>query len=154
MAYSYNRIILVGRLTADPVIKYTMDNTPVASFTLAVDRGYSSKNGNSEVDFIPIEAWRDRADFAGKYLNKGMLILVEGKLVIRKWTDQSGNKRTFANVRADRIQFMEKKSANRGNNVDNNNFVPPIEDSNLGNNTSNQDHIDPGSDIDIDDIPF
>jgi single-strand DNA-binding protein len=145
MAYSYNRIILVGRLTADPVIKYTPDNTPVASFTLAVDRGYSKNSQNSNVDFIPIESWRERADFVSKYLNKGMLVLVEGKLVIRKWTDQSGNKRTFANVRADRIQFMEKKANRYENNIDNNNFVPPVNTNNIA---------EPTEDVDIDDIPF
>ena len=148
MAYSYNKVILVGRLTADPIVKYTTDNTPVSSFTLAVDRGYSknSQSGNSNVDFIPIEAWRERADFASKYLTKGMLVLVEGKLVIRKWTDQSGNKRTFANVRADRIQFMEKKANRYSNNIDNNDFVPPTTNDIPESNTA--------SDIDIDDIPF
>jgi single-strand DNA-binding protein len=145
MAYSYNRIILVGRLTADPVIKYTPDNTPVASFTLAVDRGYSKNSQNSNVDFIPIESWRERADFVSKYLTKGMLVLVEGKLVIRKWTDQSGNKRTFANVRADRIQFMEKKANRYENNIDNNDFVPPTPTDNIGGSAE---------DVDIDDIPF
>jgi len=144
MAYSYNRVILVGRLTADPVIKYTPDNTPVASFTLAVDRGYSKSGQNSNVDFIPIESWRDRADFASKYLTKGMLVLVEGKLVIRKWTDQSGNKRTFANVRADRIQFMEKKANRYENNIDNNDFVPPTDIPEPPDETE----------TDIDDIPF
>ncbi len=145
MAYSYNRIILVGRLTADPVIKYTPDNVPVASFTLAVDRGYSKNQQDNNVDFIPIESWRDRADFVSKYLSKGMLVLVEGKLVIRKWTDQTGNRRTFANVRADRIQFMEKKSSRQGNDINNNNFVPPITED-----------VPPseGDGIDIDDIPF
>lgn len=100
---SLNRIILHGRLTKDPELRNTKSGEAVASFTLAVDRF------DKEVDFIPITAWKNRAEFASKYLSKGRMALVEGRLQIRKWEDKNGNRRESAEVVADNIYFGDSK---------------------------------------------
>ena len=93
-----NRIALQGRLVRDPEIRYTQNNIPVASFTLAVQRNYSGKNEKPVADFIPCVAWQTNANFAQDHLHKGMMILVEGELQSRKWTDKNGNNRTAYEV--------------------------------------------------------
>jgi single-strand DNA-binding protein len=100
---SLNRIVLQGRLTKDPELRTTKSGESVASFTLAVDRY------DKEVDFIPITAWKNRAEFASKYLSKGRMALVEGRLQIRKWEDKKGNRRESAEVVADNIYFGDTK---------------------------------------------
>jgi single-strand DNA-binding protein len=79
-----NTIIIMGRLTRDPELRHTQNNTPVASFTLACNRDYE-KNGEREADFFDIVAWRHTAEFASKYFVKGQLVAVEGRLQTRKW---------------------------------------------------------------------
>jgi len=113
-----NRIILMGRLTRDPELRRTQSGTPVASFTLAVDRGFASKDGGErQTDFIDIVAWQQRGEFVSRYFTKGQMCLVEGRLQIRDWTDRDGNKRKSAEVVADNIYFTEsKKSRDNGGN--------------------------------------
>lgn len=84
-----NHVTLMGRLTRNPEIRYTQNNKPVASYTLAVDRGFKDQNGNSITDFIPCVAWGKIAGFAQDYLYKGTLIAVEGRLEQRNWTDKT-----------------------------------------------------------------
>ena len=96
-----NRICLVGRLTADPELRYTGSGVPVANFRLAVDRDFKNQQGERETDFINIVAWRQRAEFAGNYLHKGRLVSVDGRLQIRNWEAQDGQKRQTAEVVAD-----------------------------------------------------
>lgn len=103
-----NKCILMGRLTKDPELRHTANNTPVTSFTLAVDRG-AKKEGQQNTDFIDIVAWDARADFAAKYFRKGQLVAVCGKLQTRKWTDNNGNNRTAYEVIADELHFAEAK---------------------------------------------
>ena len=103
-----NKIILMGRLTKDPELRHTANNTPVTSFTLAVDRG-TKKEGQQNTDFLDIVAWDARADFAAKYFRKGQLVAVCGKLQTRKWTDNNGNNRTAYEVIADELHFAESK---------------------------------------------
>lgn len=103
-----NQITLMGRLTADPELRYTQSQTPVASFRIAVDRDYSG-NGEKQTDFISIVAWRNSAEFAAKYFKKGSMTVVVGRLQMRDWTDKDGNKRTAAEVVADRLYFGEAK---------------------------------------------
>lgn len=100
---SLNRIVLQGRLTKDPDLRTTKSGESVASFTLAVDRY------DKETDFIPITAWKNKADFVGRYLGKGRMALVEGRLQIRKWEDKNGNKRETAEVVADNVYFGDSK---------------------------------------------
>ena len=87
-----NTITLMGRLTRDPELRYTQAQTPVASFTLAVDRDYSRAE-EKQTDFIDIVAWRQTAEFVSKYFVKGSMAVVNGRLQIREWTDREGNKR-------------------------------------------------------------
>lgn len=103
-----NRIILMGRLTHDPELRRTQSDTPVCSFSLAVDRDYK-RDGEKETDFIDIVAWRSTADFVSKYFTKGRMAVVEGRLQIRDWTDKEGGKRRSAEVIADNVYFGDSK---------------------------------------------
>jgi single-strand DNA-binding protein len=109
MSISYNKVILVGRLTKDPDIRSTMNGNNVANFQLAVDR--RSSNNQDSTDFIKIVAFGKQADFASNYLKKGKLILVEGSLHINQWTDRDNIKRETAEIWANRMNFMETKKA-------------------------------------------
>ena len=105
-----NRIILMGRLTRDPELRHTQTGTAVASFTLAVDRDFRSRDsGEKGVDFIDIVAWRSTAEFVSKYFTKGRMAVVEGRLQIRDWTDREGGKRRSAEVVADNVYFGDSK---------------------------------------------
>jgi single-strand DNA-binding protein len=100
----------MGRLTRDPELRHTQSGTPVASFALAVDRGYVSKeNGERQTDFIDVVAWRSTGEFVSKYFTKGQMAAVTGRLQIRDWTDKDGNKRRSAEVIADNVYFTESK---------------------------------------------
>jgi len=113
MSISYNKVILVGRLTRDPDIRSTMNGNNVANFQLAVDRRSSSNQDST--DFIKIVAFGKQADFASNYLKKGKLILVEGSLHINQWTDRDNIKRETAEIWANRMNFMETKKAQEAN---------------------------------------
>lgn len=106
---SLNRIVLMGRLTRDPELRHTQSGTSVASFTLAVDRDFKSQSGEKQTDFIDIVAWRTTGEFAAKYLSKGRMAVVEGRLQLRDWTDKDGGKRRSAEVMADSIYFADSK---------------------------------------------
>jgi single-strand DNA-binding protein len=96
----------MGRLTRDPELRHTQTGTPVASFTIAVDRGFAPKDGGErQTDFIDIVTWRATAEFVTKYFVKGQLAAVSGRLQIRDWTDKEGNKRRNAEVVADNVYF-------------------------------------------------
>jgi single-strand DNA-binding protein len=104
-----NRVVLIGRLVADPELRYTPNGVPVASLRLAVDRPVRSQSGERQTDFINIVLWRQQAEFAANYLNKGRLAAVDGRLQIRQWTTQDGQKRSTAEVVADRIQALDRR---------------------------------------------
>lgn len=105
-----NHIDLMGRLTRDPELRYTQSQTPVASFTLAVDRDFSSRDtGERQTDFIDCVAWRSTAEFVSKYFQKGSMAAVSGRLQIRDWTDREGGKRRSAEVVVDNVYFGESK---------------------------------------------
>ncbi|SCJ41117.1 Helix-destabilizing protein [uncultured Flavonifractor sp.] len=105
-----NRIILMGRLTRDPELRHTQTGTPVASFSLAVDRDFKDKQtGEKATDFIDIVAWRQTAEFVSRFFTKGRLAVVEGRLQIRDWTDRDGGKRRSAEVIADNVYFGDSK---------------------------------------------
>ena len=111
-----NRIILMGRLTHDPELRRTQSDTPVCSFSLAVDRDYK-RDGEKETDFIDIVAWRSTADFVSKYFTKGRMAVVEGRLQIRDWTDKEGGKRRSEEVIADNVYFGDSKPKDSGSDV-------------------------------------
>ena len=104
----YNRIILIGRLTRDPELRYVPSGAPVASFTLAVDRPFRDQQGNRETDFIDIVAWRKLAEQVSQYMSKGRMVAVEGRLQIRSYETQDGQKRTVAEVVADGVRFLDR----------------------------------------------
>lgn len=108
-----NRICLVGRLTRDPELRMTNSGTPVANFTLAVERNYSDKNGEKPVDFINIVTWRGLAENCARHLGKGRLVGVDGSLQIKK-SENDG--RTYINpeVNADNVRFLDFARDNNG----------------------------------------
>ena len=110
-----NHITIMGRLTRDPELRRTGTGTAVASFTVAVDRDFSGRDGGErETDFIDCVAWRQTGEFVSKYFTKGSMIVVSGRLQIRSWNDKDGNKRRTAEVVADNVYFGEAK---RGDNA-------------------------------------
>jgi len=107
-----NKIILMGRLGRDPEVRYTQSGTPVASFSLAVDRDFVDQaTGQRPTDWIEVAAWNAKAKFVQQYFRKGQLAVVEGRLQIRDWTDKEGAKRRTAEVMADQIYFAGAKTA-------------------------------------------
>ena len=103
-----NHIVLMGRLTRDPELRYTQSQTPVASFSLAVDRDFG-RGEEKQTDFIDCVAWRQTGEFVSKYFQKGSMAVVSGRLQIRDGTDRDGNKRRSAEVVVDNVYFGESK---------------------------------------------
>lgn len=109
-----NHIALYGRLTRDPELRYTQNQTPVVSFSIACERDYKPEGGERETDYIDIVGWRHTAEFISKYFGKGDPIIVDGRLQIRDWTDRDGNKRRSAEVVADNVYFAGSKRSDGG----------------------------------------
>lgn len=109
-----NRICLVGRLTADPELRYTPNGIAVTKFTLAVDRPFSNNQNEREADFIPVVVWRQAAEAAANYLRKGRLTAVEGRIQVRNYENNEGRRVYVTEVIADNVRFLE--SANREGN--------------------------------------
>lgn len=105
-----NRIVLIGRLTKDPELRYTQSGKAVCTFTLAVDRPYLANNGNREADFINIVVWNKTAENCAQYLAKGKLAAVDGRLQIRSYDGQDGQRRYVTEVIADNVRFLSPKS--------------------------------------------
>lgn len=122
-----NRIVIIGRLTRDPEMRQTPSGTAVCTFTLAVDRSFKSANGERETDFIPVVAWRQLGETCGRYLAKGKLAAVDGRLQIRTYQAQDGSKRTAAEVVAENVRFLSPKSEP---NVDDSevDLAPPLDE--------------------------
>ena len=107
-----NKVILVGRLTKDPEIRYTAQNVPVVSFTIAVSRPFVNQtSGEREADFIPVVLWRKQAENVKKYLTKGSLAGVEGRIQTRTYEGVDGQKRYVTEVLADNVYFLESKGS-------------------------------------------
>lgn len=110
-----NHITVMGRMTSDPELRYTQTNTPVSSFTLAVDRDFADKaTGERQTDFIDCVAWRQTGEFVSKYFQKGRMAAVSGRLQIRDWTDREGNKRRSAEIVVDNVYFGESRKSRDG----------------------------------------
>src|SRR5690606_6748936 len=108
-----NHIALIGRLTRDPELRYTPNGTAVAQFTLAVDRPFLNQSGEREADFIPVVTWQRLAETCANHLHKGRLVAVEGRLQIRSYESQEGQRRRIAEVVAGNVQFLDKASEAR-----------------------------------------
>lgn len=109
-----NRIILIGRLTKDPELRYTPNGRAVASFTLAVDRPFKNQQGEREADFINIVVWGNQAENCANYLSKGKLAAVDGRLQIRSFDGQDGQRRWITEVVADNVRFLSPKGSSEG----------------------------------------
>lgn len=106
-----NRITIQGRVVKKPEMRVTQSGKPVASFTLAVERDYVAQGQERETDFLDVVAWNQKAEVAGKYLDKGSMAVVDGRLQIRTWTDKEGNKRRNAEILADQIYFCGSRQS-------------------------------------------
>ena len=110
-----NKIILIGRLTKDPELRYTQSGTAVAGFTLAVDRRFSNQSGEQETDFINCVAWQKAAEFVSWYFHKGKQMALEGRLQVRSYDGNDGQKRWVTEVVAEQIEFVGSKNDNNSN---------------------------------------
>ena len=103
-----NKVVLMGRLTRDPELRYTPQNVPVCTITLAVDRDYTRSGEQRETDFIDVVAWRNTAEFVAKWFRKGLLVACEGRLQSRRWKDKFEQNRVSFEVIADSVYFAER----------------------------------------------
>ncbi|GER67320.1 single-stranded DNA-binding protein [Weizmannia acidilactici] len=162
-----NRVVLVGRLTRDPDLRYTPSGVAVATFTLAVNRTFTNQQGEREADFINCVVWRKQAENVANYLKKGSLAGVDGRLQTRNYEAQDGRRVYVTEVVADSVQFLEPRSVSqeRSSSQDyGNNQGNPFSGYNQNQNQRNQNYSkfdeDPfsndGQPIDIsdDDLPF
>ena len=107
-----NKVLLIGRLTKDPELRYTQSGTAVASFTLAVNRRFSNQSGEREADFINCVAWQKSAEFVANYFRKGQQMALEGRLQVRSYDGNDGQRRWVTEVVAEQIEFVGSKNEN------------------------------------------
>lgn len=122
-----NRVCLVGRLTADPELRYTPSGVAVVNFRIGVTRNFKNQQGEYESDFFNIVAWRQTAEFVSNYARKGNLISVDGRLQARNWETQDGQRRTTVEVVADNVQLLESRR-DRETAAPAEDVPPPVED--------------------------
>ncbi|AIQ15226.1 single-strand DNA-binding protein [Paenibacillus forsythiae] len=162
-----NRVILIGRLTRDPELRYTPAGVAVTQFTLAVDRPFTSQGGEREADFIPVVTWRQLAETCANYLRKGRLTAVEGRIQVRNYENNEGKRVYVTEVIADNVRFLESSQSREGGNASGGGNMPEPPSyggggrGNSGNGgfsrNNNQDPFSgDGKPIDIsdDDLPF
>ena len=151
MVIIFNKIILIGRLVRDPQLRYTENGTAVNNFTLAVERNYSSKDGENDVDFIKIVTWRKLAETCAQHLGKGRLVAVEGSLQIKNNKSEKDG-RTYINpeVVANNVKFLDWPDDNDSSESKSNTNRSNQE----GNNTSSENNKDFGQADDEFDVPF
>lgn len=110
-----NKVILMGRLTAEPELRHTQSGTAVASFRIAVERDFKDKEtGEKKSDFINIVAWRSTAELVSRYFTKGRMAIVDGKLQVREYTDKDGNRRYAVEVVANSVYFVDSRKDSAG----------------------------------------
>ncbi|WP_422658963.1 single-stranded DNA-binding protein [Paenibacillus sp. EC2-1] len=157
-----NRVILIGRLTRDPELRYTPAGVAVTQFTLAVDRPFTAQGGEREADFIPVVTWRQLAETCANYLRKGRLTAVEGRIQVRNYENNEGKRVYVTEVIADNVRFLEsnRDSSGGGGNREESSFNGGSTSGNRGSSNNSRNNQDPFSDegkpIDIsdDDLPF
>ena len=148
-----NNVVLVGRLTKNPELRYIPGSgTPVATFTLAIDRDYKNRDGSTTTDFIPVEIMGKPAEFCANYITKGRLVVVQGSIRVDRYETPNGEKRTFTKVSGRNIQALESRGSASGAAPDTNNNnegfeAPKFEPSGV---------VSPSefSAVDDDDVPF
>ncbi len=148
-----NRVMLIGRLTAKPELRYTGSNIPYARFSVAINRTFSNSQGQRETDFINVIIWRKQAENVCNFLDKGSLVSIEGRLQSNSYDDKDGNKRYSLDVVADNVQFLESKSQAQSRQNSNQSVTPydyqdvPMNDVNVDNDP----FADFGDSVSIDD---
>lgn len=110
-----NRVIVIGRLTADPVLRYTQSGLAVCSFTLAVDRPFKGQNGEKETDFLDVQSWRKLGENCANYLTKGKMAAVDGRLQVRSYEAKDGSKRKAVEIVAENVVFLSPKGKDQEN---------------------------------------
>lgn len=135
-----NKVLLVGRLTIKPELRYTNANVPYTRYSVAVDRGTNSQTGERMTDFINIVTWRKQAEVICQYLNKGSLVAIEGRIQTGNFTDKDGNKRYTTDVVTDNVRFLESKAQSEARNS--------------SSNATPYDFQEPSNDISFDNDPF
>ncbi len=154
-----NRVVLVGRLTKDPELRYTPNGVPVATFTLAVNRPFKNQGGEQEADFINVVVWRKPAENVANFLKKGSLAGVDGRVQTRNYEGQDGKRVYVTEIQTESVQFLEPKSQNAGGDNQTNTNTSGSNSNRSQNNYTRVDD-DPfagnGKTIDIsdDDLPF
>ena len=147
-----NKVFLIGRLTRDPDLRYTPSNIATVTFSIAVNRPFTNQNGVREADFINIIAWRKQAENVKKYITKGSLVAVEGRIQTRNYDDKDGKKVYVTEVVADNVQFLEPKG--QRSMESNNNYEPSdnVQTTDVGEDP----YIDFGQTVELsdDDIAF
>ena len=156
-----NKVVLIGRLTRDPELRYTSgNNAAVCNFTSAVDRGFTGQSGDREADFIPIVVWNKQAENVKNYLTKGSQVAVEGRIQVRNYDDQNGQKRYVTEVIANNVEFLGSKNSSNNTSNDSNNDEPTPYDFGdsepKGTDVESNPFADFGSSIEIsdDELPF
>ena len=139
-----NRVMLIGRLTAKPELRYTNSNIPFARFTIAVNRQFNNQDGNRDADFINVIVWRKQAEVICNYFDKGNQIAIEGRLQTGSYDAQDGSKRYTTDVVLDQFHFIESKSQREAGNS----F------SNQTNNVSPYDYQEPTNNVSMEEDPF
>ena len=104
-----NKAVIIGRLTRDPEMRHIQSGAAVTNFTVAVDRNFTNQQGERETDFIPVVTWRGLAENCGKYLGKGSLVAVAGRIQVRSYDDKDGNRRYITEIVADEVRFLETR---------------------------------------------
>ena len=146
-----NKVVLIGRLTAKPELRFTSSNVGFTRFTIAVNRQYSGQDGKREADFINVVAWRKQAETICKYFDKGNLIAVEGRLQTSSYDDKDGNKRYTVDVALDNFEFIESKKQDTKK-EENEEKNDPYKD--FGEQITIEDSTIPDDDFNSDNLPF
>ncbi len=156
-----NKVVLIGRLTKDPEVKYTQSQKSVCSFTIAVNRNFTTQSGEREADFVNIVSWGRTAENVGKYMSKGALVAVDGRIQTRNYDNAQGQRVYVTEVVAEGVTFLETRSTqNNRDNFDTSNLGFNEPTSNNSNRESFDTNKDPFADfennVDIsdDDLPF
>lgn len=156
-----NKAFLIGRLTRDPELRYSSSNAAIVNFTVAIDRQYTNTQGQRETDFINVVAFQKQAENIKKYVSKGSLVGIDGRIQTRNYDDKDGKRVYVTEVVADRVQFLDSKGSSNANVVENTtNSVSPADfQTDVGpreTNVSDDIFADFGSSVEIsdDDIAF
>ena len=154
-----NKAFLIGRLTRDPELRYSSSNTPIVNFTIAIDRQFTNRDGQRETDFIRIVAYNKQAENISKFVSKGSLVAVDGRIQTGSYEDKDGKRVYTTDIVADRVQFLDNRnSANASHNEATDEDVSPADFQNDAEETNVSDDVfaDFGSSIEIsdDDIAF